>query len=66
MSEPAKPRKPGKTGGCPMCGKPVDATYRPFCSKRCADLDLAKWLGDGYAIPSEDEPDTDPGSGVEE
>lgn len=39
---------------CAMCAKrPVEAKYRPFCSKRCADLDLAKWLGDGYAIPGE-------------
>jgi endogenous inhibitor of DNA gyrase (YacG/DUF329 family) len=37
---------------CPICGKPVDARYRPFCSKRCADIDLNRWLGGVYAIPS--------------
>ncbi len=42
---------------CPICAKSVDARYRPFCSKRCADLDLAKWLGGGYAIPSDDPED---------
>ena len=32
--------------------------YRPFCSRRCADVDLGRWLTGGYAIPaSEDEPD---------
>ncbi|PCH93438.1 MAG: DNA gyrase inhibitor YacG, partial [Rhodobacteraceae bacterium] len=29
---------------CPMCDKDTDKTYRPFCSKRCADLDLGKWF----------------------
>jgi len=36
---------------CPICGKQGSDRYRPFCSKRCADLDLARWLGDGYVIP---------------
>ncbi|WP_305970896.1 MULTISPECIES: DNA gyrase inhibitor YacG [unclassified Mameliella] len=42
---------------CPICSKTTDPEYRPFCSKRCADVDLAKWLGGGYAIPSEDPED---------
>jgi endogenous inhibitor of DNA gyrase (YacG/DUF329 family) len=37
---------------CPICGKPADAHYRPFCSKRCADIDLNRWLGGVYAIPT--------------
>lgn len=37
---------------CPICEKDTDQKYRPFCSKRCADIDLGKWLGGGYAIPS--------------
>lgn len=41
---------------CPICGKPADETYRPFCSKRCADVDLQRWLTGSYAIPAvEDE-----------
>ncbi|MFC3070422.1 DNA gyrase inhibitor YacG [Phenylobacterium soli] len=41
---------------CPICGKPPVAEYRPFCSKRCADVDLQRWLSGGYAIPAaEDE-----------
>jgi uncharacterized protein len=40
---------------CPICGKPsVRATY-PFCSKRCADIDLNRWLSGGYAIPAAEE-----------
>lgn len=37
---------------CPICGKPQDAKYKPFCSKRCADVDLNRWLKGGYAIPA--------------
>jgi uncharacterized protein len=38
---------------CPICGKPPADAYRPFCSKRCADVDLGRWLKGGYAIPAE-------------
>lgn len=49
---------------CPICGKETVERYRPFCSKRCADVDLARWLGGRYAIPSvEDEPDFDTDEG---
>ena len=36
---------------CPICGKPRTARYDPFCSKRCADVDLHRWLKGAYAIP---------------
>lgn len=39
------------TTACPICNKPFDAKYRPFCSKRCADVDLQRWFVGGYAIP---------------
>ena len=42
---------------CPICDKDTDAKYRPFCSKRCADVDLAKWMTGSYAIPSTDPED---------
>jgi len=43
---------------CPICGKPVAAQdYRPFCSKRCADVDLGNWLGERYAVPAVEPPD---------
>ncbi len=37
---------------CPICDKPTETAFRPFCSKRCADIDLAKWFTGGYAIPA--------------
>ena len=41
---------------CPICGKPTDEPFRPFCSKRCADVDLHRWFAGSYAIPvTEDE-----------
>jgi endogenous inhibitor of DNA gyrase (YacG/DUF329 family) len=46
---------------CPICGKPRDPDYRPFCSRRCADVDLGRWLSEGYAIPlPESEIDSEP------
>lgn len=44
--------KPVPPNACPICHRPTVEAYRPFCSKRCADLDLAHWLSGGYAIPS--------------
>lgn len=48
---------------CPICDKPTEKQYRPFCSRRCADVDLGRWMTGSYAIPgadsvSEDEDDT--------
>lgn len=42
---------------CPICKAKTEQFYRPFCSKRCADLDLAKWLNGSYAVPSTDPED---------
>ena len=39
-------------GGCPICRKAVSAEYRPFCSKRCADVDLQRWFTGAYAVPA--------------
>jgi endogenous inhibitor of DNA gyrase (YacG/DUF329 family) len=44
---------------CVICGKPQDEKYRPFCSKRCADVDLNRWFSGGYAIPAVEEDDPD-------
>ena len=38
-------------GKCAVCGRPRDAHYAPFCSKRCADADLHRWLKGDYVIP---------------
>lgn len=45
---------------CPMCGKPPLERFRPFCSKRCADVDLNRWLSGTYAIPTNGEDDEHP------
>ena len=49
-----RPRRP-----CPICGKPSQQKYHPFCSERCANVDLNRWLGGRYAIPAQEEPDPD-------
>ncbi len=41
---------------CPVCQKPAEKSYRPFCSKRCADVDLGRWFNGSYAVPVMDEP----------
>ncbi|MCL4675384.1 MAG: DNA gyrase inhibitor YacG [Pararhodobacter sp.] len=43
--------KPASPGACPQCGKPTIRDYRPFCSRRCADVDLARWFREDYVIP---------------
>ena len=48
---------------CPICGKPADPDHRPFCSRRCADVDLNRWLSGRYVIPAvenEEGPSDDP------
>ncbi len=45
--------------GCPICRRAAVEAYNPFCSKRCADVDLARWLGGRYAIPASDDEDAD-------
>lgn len=56
MPEPVhlRPRRP-----CPICKKPSVQKFHPFCSQRCAQVDLGRWLGGTYAIPAveSDEPD---------
>ncbi len=42
---------------CPICGKDTLPEMRPFCSKRCADRDLACWFNGSYAVPSKDPED---------
>ena len=40
-----------KIKACPICRKPRSEEFAPFCSARCRDRDLAKWLSDEYAVP---------------
>ena len=39
---------------CSICKKEVVEKYKPFCSKRCADVDLGKWLNESYFVESEE------------
>jgi endogenous inhibitor of DNA gyrase (YacG/DUF329 family) len=47
------------TASCPLCGKPTDQAFKPFCSKRCADIDLNRWLSGVYAVPVKEADDED-------
>jgi len=47
-----RPRRP-----CPICGKPSEPKFHPFCSARCAQIDLGRWLGGRYAVAKDDEPE---------
>ncbi|MBL8807901.1 MAG: DNA gyrase inhibitor YacG [Rhodospirillales bacterium] len=51
-------RKPPKAV-CPMCRRPSAAAYRPFCSARCKDEDMRRWLEGGYRIPTSETSDGD-------
>jgi endogenous inhibitor of DNA gyrase (YacG/DUF329 family) len=45
------------TPPCPICGKPASFVERPFCSRRCADIDLHRWLSGVYRAPGKPDPD---------
>ena len=52
------------TPACPICKRPTEAKWRPFCSKRCADIDLGRWLKEGYRVKTDKGPtDDEPGDG---
>lgn len=44
-------------GKCPMCGRETARRFRPFCSRRCADIDLGRWFTGAYAVPAVEDPD---------
>ena len=56
-AEPPQRAGPGKglAKKCPICGKPAAEASKPFCSERCRDVDLNRWLSDSYAIPAKDD-----------
>lgn len=49
---------------CPICAKPTAPAWRPFCSRRCADIDLGNWIDGSYRVPLEEVDDVpdDPGN----
>lgn len=57
MNAPERNISPARP--CPLCGKPADEKFKPFCSKRCADVDLNRWLSGVYAIPVKEDDDED-------
>jgi len=64
-----QPIRKTATMRCPICGTATDVAFKPFCSKRCADIDLNRWLTGVYAVPvkeEEDEDGTRPADGLEE
>jgi endogenous inhibitor of DNA gyrase (YacG/DUF329 family) len=60
-------KKPPAAAKCPICSRATVVHYRPFCSRRCADVDLSRWLSGAYAIPdateSEDGDEAEPANG---
>lgn len=64
-AKPAKVTRLRPTRPCPMCGKPSSRDNYPFCSDRCRDRDLHRWLSGSYAIPVVEEDGAD-GSGEDE
>lgn len=57
MTDPADPPASTRVRRCPICGKPRVEAHSPFCSTRCRDRDLVRWLEEGYAVPG---PPADP------
>ncbi len=56
----------GSKNACPTCGEPAAKGFEPFCSKRCADVDLGRWFKGSYAIPGRPMEVIDGGGGDEE
>jgi uncharacterized protein len=54
------------TRKCPICGKPAAERFRPFCSKRCADVDLHRWFSGRYAIPATEQKEEEDGARPED
>lgn len=52
---PLRPKAP-TAERCPICGKPASAAQRPFCSQRCAEIDLGRWLKGVYRVPTDEAP----------
>ncbi|HTH98449.1 MAG TPA: DNA gyrase inhibitor YacG [Stellaceae bacterium] len=44
-------------GNCPVCGKPTEQRYRPFCSARCQKVDLGRWFSGTYRVETDEDPD---------
>ena len=60
-AEPPKGAVPGQGSPkkCPICAKPANDASKPFCSERCRDVDLNRWLSGSYVVPGRPEADED-------
>jgi endogenous inhibitor of DNA gyrase (YacG/DUF329 family) len=54
----ADPTAPPRSASCLICGKPATRQHRPFCSKRCRDIDLGRWLRGVYRVETDEGPDS--------
>ena len=59
VKEAAKESVKASAKPCPICGKPATEASRPFCSERCRDVDLNRWLSNSYLIPATKDDDED-------
>jgi uncharacterized protein len=64
IADPARRRSGGRGSGgrqrrCPVCGKPAQEKTRPFCSERCRKIDLDRWRGEAYRVPTEESPNAE-------
>lgn len=56
--KPKDQTPPARAGACPTCGTPAVARFAPFCSRRCAEIDLGRWFKGTYVIPGRSDPDS--------
>ena len=52
MAADRRPQRPEPPARCPICGRPTEPAFKPFCSRRCQDQDLLNWLSGRYAVPA--------------
>ncbi|MBB2203923.1 DNA gyrase inhibitor YacG [Gluconacetobacter takamatsuzukensis] len=52
---PTQTSSPTRLPPCPICGRPGETAFRPFCSKRCSDIDLGRWFSESYRVPDRNE-----------
>ena len=64
MNDAPTPQSSAKP--CPICGKPASLRHKPFCSQRCATIDLARWITGTYRVPSDEAPEDAPQQGEED
>ena len=58
-ADPPERAGKGLSKKCPICGKPATEASQPFCSERCRDVDLNRWLSNSYVVPGRKEDDED-------